>query len=139
MDRSETVKQETVDRLSPLTSTVTLSGQFQTVDADFEKFTVELDVDSSCLQQHPTPSDAMQLAVNANGNIRRHTVGPGDVAHEQALANPATVMNFKFVGTALGPNQIPNNLPMLQNQPINTFTVKDQHLLKPPMVMGASE
>lgn len=81
----------------------------------------------------------MQLSVNANGNIRRHTVGPGDVAHEQALGNPATVMNFKFDGTAMGPNQIPINLPMLQNQPINTFTVKDQHLLKPPMVMGASK
>lgn len=141
VDRSETVKQDTLDRLSPLTSTITISGPFgiQTPDADFEKFTVELDVDSSCLQQHPNPSDLMQLTVNANGNIRRHTVGPGDVAHEQALGNPATVMNFKFDGTAMGPNQIPINLPMLQNHPINTFTVKDQHLLKPPMVMGASK
>jgi serine/threonine-protein kinase SIK3 len=79
------------------------------------------------------------LMVNANGNIRRHTVGPGDVVHEQALGNPATVMNFKFDGARMGPNQIPLNLPMLQNQPINTFTVKDQHLLKPPQVMGASK
>lgn len=136
VDRSETIKQETVDRLSPLTSTITISGQFdlQPADADFEKFTVDLDVDSSCLQQHP-----MQLTVNANANVRRHTVGPGDVAHEQALGNPAKAMNFKFDGASMGPNQIPINLPMLQNQPINTFTVKDQHLLKPPMVMGASE
>jgi serine/threonine-protein kinase SIK3 len=66
-------------------------------------------------------------------------VGPGDVAHEQALGNPAAVMNFKFDGNIMGPTQIPINLPMLQNHPINTFTVKDQHLLKPPMVMGASE
>lgn len=79
------------------------------------------------------------LMVNANGNIRRHTVGPGDAVHEQALGNPATVMNFKFDGARMGPNQIPLNLPMLQNQPINTFTVKDQHLLKPPQVMGASK
>lgn len=141
VDRSETVKQETVDRLSPLTSTITISGQFglQPADADFEKFTVDLDVDSSCLHQ-TNPSDSMQLGVNVMGNIRRHTVGPGDVVHEQVLGNPAHVMNFKFDGTAMmGPNQIPINLPMLQNQPINTFTVKDQHLLKPPMVMGASE
>lgn len=130
-----------VDRLSPLTSTITISGHFgQPADAEFEKFTLDLDVDSSCLQQHQTNVlDSMHLAVNANGNIRRHTVGPGDVAHETALGNPATVMNFKFDGTSMGPNQIPNNLPMLQNQPINTFTVKDQHLLKPPMVMGASK
>lgn len=141
VDRSETVKQEAVDRLSPLTSTVTISGPFgfQPADADFEKFTVDLDVDSSCLQQHPNQPHPMQLTVNANGNIRRHTVGPGDVMHEQALGNPAGVMNFKFDGAAMGPNQIPINLPMLQNQPINTFTVKDQHLLKPPMVMGASK
>lgn len=141
VDRSETVKQETVDRLSPLTSTITISGQFglQANDADFEKFTVDADYDPSYIQPHQNPSDSMQLSVNANGNIRRHTVGPGDVAHEQALGNPATMMNFKFDGTAMGPNQIPINLPMLQNQPINTFTVKDQHLLKPPMVMGASK
>lgn len=135
------MKQEAVDRLSPLTSTITMSGQFglQQPDNDFEKFTVDLDVDSSCLQQHPNQTDSMQLSVNTNGNIRRHTVGPGDVMHEQALGHPAGVMNFKFDGTAMGTNQIPINLPTLQNQPINTFTVKDQHLLKPPMVMGASE
>jgi serine/threonine-protein kinase SIK3 len=137
VDRSETIKQETVDRLSPLTSTITVSGQFglQTADTDFEKFNVDLEVDSSCLQP---ASGSMQLSV-ANGNIRRHTVGPGDVAHEQALGNPAAVMNFKFDNGAMGQNQIPINLPMLQNHPINTFTVKDQHLLKPPMVMGASK
>lgn len=134
------MKQEAVDRLSPLTSTVTISGQFglQQADPDFEKFTVDFD-DSSGLQQHPNQSESMQLTVNANGNIRRHTVGPGDVMHEQALGNTSGVMNFKFDGTAMGTNQIPINLPMLQNQPINTFTVKDQHLLKPPMVMGASK
>ncbi|CRK86177.1 CLUMA_CG000076, isoform A [Clunio marinus] len=137
VDRSETMKQETIDRLSPLTSTVTITGQvgLQTLDLDFEKFSVDLDVDSSCYQQRQ--SDSSQLTVNINGNIRRHTVGPGDVAHEQALGNPVA-MNFKFDGVSMGPNQIPLNLPMLQNQPINTFTVKDQHLLKPPIVMGAT-
>lgn len=141
MDRSENINQETVDRLSPLTSTITITSQFglQANDADFEKFTVDVDIDPSCIQPHQNPQDSMQLSVNANGNIRRHTVGPGDVAHEQALGNPATVINFKFAGTGMGPNQIPINLPMLQNRPINTFTVKDQHLLKPPMVMGASK
>jgi serine/threonine-protein kinase SIK3 len=145
------VKQETVDRLSPLTSTMTLSSQFvmQPTDAEFEKFTVDLDVDSSCLEQHQSDNNASSISAEShlmvsaanNGNIRRHTVGPGDVAHEQALNNPATAINFKFDGTAMmmGPNQIPINLPMLLNQPINTFTIKDQHLLKPPMEMGASE
>lgn len=72
------------------------------------------------------------------GNTRRHTVGPGDVAHEQAFGgNPAVnPVNFKF-GAEAGTN-IPINLPMLQNQPLHNFTIKDQHLLKPPTVMGAS-
>lgn len=149
VDRSsETIKQEAIDRLSPLTSTITSQFGIQPVDAaDFEKFTVDIDVDTNVLHpSHPqTPADSsMQLSVAANGTIRRHTVGPGDVAHEQALGNPATMVNFKFDGTAttaMGPNQnqIPMNLPMLQNQPLNTFTVKDQHLLKPPIVMGASK
>lgn len=71
------------------------------------------------------------------GNTRRHTVGPGDVAHEQAFVNPVTPSAFKF-GVECGTN-IPVNLPMLQNQPLHNFTIKDQHLLKPPTVMGASE
>lgn len=86
----------------------------------------------------------MYLSVAANGTIRRHTVGPGDVSHEQALGPANMVMNFKFDGTVatanvMGPNQIPLNLPMLQNQPLHTFTIKDQHLLKPPVVMNASK
>lgn len=73
------------------------------------------------------------------GNTRRHTVGPGDVAHEHAFGvNPAVnPINFKF-GAEAGTN-IPINLPMLQNQPLHNFTIKDQHLLKPPTVMGASK
>lgn len=83
----------------------------------------------------------MLLSVAANGTIRRHTVGPGDVTHEQALGPANMGMNFKFDAThaAMGPNQIPLNLPMLQNQPLHTFTIKDQHLLKPPIVMNASK
>lgn len=79
------------------------------------------------------------LSVAPNGTIRRHTVGPGDATHEQALGPANMAINFKFDGTAMGANQIPLNLPMLQNQPLHTFTIKDQHLLKPPVVMNASK
>lgn len=71
------------------------------------------------------------------GSTRRHTVGPGDVAHEQALANPTAPINFKL-GPETAVSHIPTNLPMLENQPLNLLTMKDQHLLKPPTVMGAS-
>ncbi|MGL5472714.1 MAG: hypothetical protein ACRDCT_31780, partial [Shewanella sp.] len=96
VDRSETFKQEAVDRLSPLTSTITITDPYNLQSGgDFEKFMVDIDVDSSGLQQPQNPSEAsmQHLAVNTNGNIRRHTVGPGDVAHEQALGNPANAMN----------------------------------------------
>lgn len=139
VDRSsETVKQEAIDRLSPLTNTITSQFGIQPVDGDFEKFTVDInDVDASILQ-HQT-SDSMMLSVAANGTIRRHTVGPGDATHEQALGPANMAINFKLDGTAMGANQIPLNLPMLQNQPLHTFTIKDQHLLKPPVVMNASK
>ena len=80
-----------------------------------------------------------QASGAGTANTRRHTVGPGDVSHEQAFGvNPAVnPINFKF-GAEAGTN-IPINLPMLQNQPLHNFTIKDQHLLKPPTVMGASE
>lgn len=78
-------------------------------------------------------------STTTGGNTRRHTVGPGDVVHEQTFGvNPAVnPINFKF-GMEAGTN-IPVNLPMLQNQPLHNFTIKDQHLLKPPTVMGASK
>ena len=34
---------------------------------------------------------------------------------------------------------LPMNLPLVQHQPPQNFSVKDQHLLKPPPVLGASE
>lgn len=65
------------------------------------------------------------------------------MAHEQALADPNAVpLNFKVEP----PNRIENtavlyppmNLPTLQNQPLHNLTIKDPHLLRPPLVMGAS-
>lgn len=87
-----------------------------------------------------TPVAAAQQLQTGNtttGNTRRHTIGPGDVIHEQALANPTVPINFKF-GPENGPH-LPINLPMLQNQPLHNFTIKNQHLLKPPTVMEASK
>lgn len=90
-----------------------------------------------------------QLCTNAastshgNGNTRRHTVGPGDVAHEQALQDPNVVpLDFKCEprnNQQQSGTHPPINLPMLQNQPLHYLTIKDQHLLKPPLVMGASK
>lgn len=141
VDRSELVKSE-VDRLSPLTNTSNLISFPNINDPcnnDLEKF-VEMDVDATTTSRTldvPESTD-QQTNTNVTGNARRHTVGPGDVAHEQALVNnPSAPINFKF-----GPENCPHlpiNLPMLQNQPLHNFTIKNQHLLKPPTAMEASK
>ncbi|XP_030369599.1 uncharacterized protein LOC115634549 isoform X2 [Scaptodrosophila lebanonensis] len=149
VDRSEPVKQESLDRLSPLTnanaSSTTLGFGWTDVAVDLEKFG-DLELECMARTNEPASSNPQQLNANAGGingtNTRRHTVGPGDVAHEQALANPHGVppIDFKCAPQCNEPPTpyYPINLPMLQNQPLQNLTIKDQHLLKPPVVMGAS-
>ncbi|KAH8401619.1 hypothetical protein KR009_006789 [Drosophila setifemur] len=152
VDRSEPVKQESLDRLSPLSnanaSSSALGFGWSDVAVDLEKYG---DFELECLaRSNEPPVNPQHLSAQAGGgvngaNTRRHTVGPGDVAHEQALANPhVPPIDFKCPPQCSDPSQpsmpyYPINLPMLQNQPLHNLTIKDQHLLKPPVVMGASE
>lgn len=162
VDRSEIVKTEALDRLSPLTSAFGNFISFPGINdssTDLEKYS-EMDIDGastsassvpmpSCYNetldtteqenndQQPVTITSITAGTNISGNARRHTVGPGDVQYEQSLANPAGPIGFKF-GPENGPH-LPINLPMLQNQPLHNFTIKNQHLLKPPTVMGASK
>lgn len=152
VDRSEPVKQESLDRLSPLSnanaSSSALGFGWSDVAVDLEKYG---DFELECLaRSNEPPLNPQHLSAHAGGgvngaNTRRHTVGPGDVAHEQALANPnVPPIDFKCPPQLGDPAQpcavpyYPMNLPMLQNQPLHNLTIKDQHLLKPPVVMGAS-
>lgn len=102
---------------------------------------------------HTTVASAAMTAAaaaNAANAARRHTVGPGDVAYGQSsLGHPP--INFKFgdglaqpvtmaADAATAAHQLlPTNLPMLQNQPLMNFGVKNHHLLKPPTVMENSK
>ncbi|XP_055601666.1 uncharacterized protein LOC129750686 isoform X2 [Uranotaenia lowii] len=139
VDRTEVIKNDSLERLSPLTSTgspiLSMSGGFGTTE-DLEKY----DNDSANMARTPESTDRLYPSVCANtaANTRRHTVGPGDVAHEQALANPNAPINFKVGPADQQTQNVPINIPMLQNQPVHNLTIKDQHLLKPPTVMGAS-
>lgn len=73
-------------------------------------------------------------------------MGPGDTAHEQVLDAHYMLPCYRMEGLQSGrppfsilPNtNLPLNLPLVKNQPPQNFTFKDQHLLKPPPVMGAS-
>ncbi|KAG8283325.1 hypothetical protein J6590_021226 [Homalodisca vitripennis] len=68
--------------------------------------------------------------------MRRHTVGPGDCTHEQVLE--AHYMKQAAPQLNILPNtNLPQNIPLVQYQSPHNFTIKDQHLLKPPPVLGA--
>ncbi|XP_068204278.1 serine/threonine-protein kinase SIK3 homolog [Palaemon carinicauda] len=72
---------------------------------------------------------------------RRHTVGPGDTHHEEV--REATIRgHLQFIGQGamgvLPQTNLPQNLPLVQHQPPQNFTIKDQHLLKPPPFMGTA-
>ncbi|OXU26601.1 hypothetical protein TSAR_006259 [Trichomalopsis sarcophagae] len=82
---------------------------------------------------------------------RRHTVGPGDTAHQPANAAYPCGYPMGYAPLHLLPNLQLNadpqllphtnlalNLPLVQNQPPQNFQIKDQHLLKPPSAMGAT-
>lgn len=119
--------------------------QYVSENQALEKFgDIELESD-----EEPTQESVSRYQV-----IRRHTVGPGDVQHEQVsptaageLSASKTSRPFQpissfyptpvFPLSALPNTNLPQNLPLVQNQPPQNFTVKDQHLLKPPPVMGA--
>ncbi|XP_060532672.1 serine/threonine-protein kinase SIK3 isoform X2 [Cylas formicarius] len=67
---------------------------------------------------------------------RRHTVGPGDCAHEQVLENHYMGVP---VSEGSGPNPYGNlHLPALAHQNPRYFSGKDPHLLKPPTVLSAA-
>lgn len=140
VDRTEVIKNDSQERLSPLTSSgstiLNMSAGLGTSE-ELEKY----DLEAANSAKTPESTDHLfpPTCANASANTRRHTVGPGDVAHEQALANPNAPINFKTTEQQPPTQNVPINIPMLQNQPIHNLTIKDQHLLKPPMVMGASE
>lgn len=84
---------------------------------------------------------------------RRHTVGPGDAAHQPPTSYPYTsnhptgypalrmlpILQCNTDPQVLPHTNLPLNLPLVQHQPPQNFQIKDQHLLKPPPVMGASK
>ncbi|XP_055621707.1 uncharacterized protein LOC129765419 isoform X3 [Toxorhynchites rutilus septentrionalis] len=140
VDRTEVIKNDSFERLSPLTNTgstiLSMSTSLEPTE-ELEKY----DLETANIARTPESNDHLFPPSCANTSAtRRHTVGPGDIAHEQSLVNPNAPIYFK-AGSAeqQAPTQnVPINIPMLQNQPIHNLTIKDQHLLKPPTVMGAT-
>lgn len=54
-------------------------------------------------------------------------------------SNSYNIGNESELSHIIPNTNLPVNIPLVQNQPPQNFTVKDQHLLKPPPAMGASK
>ncbi|XP_053655526.1 serine/threonine-protein kinase SIK3 isoform X3 [Cherax quadricarinatus] len=80
---------------------------------------------------------------------RRHTVGPGDTRHEEVMeahmrgqlqllapGGLGAMSGYPIPPMSLLPHtNLPQNLPLVKNFPPQNFSIKDQHLLKPPPFM----
>ncbi|KAL3270959.1 hypothetical protein HHI36_021462 [Cryptolaemus montrouzieri] len=135
------------DARSPFVSMPTIPAVYLAGDAEeqpLEKYG-EMDLDNS--------EDAISLTVPTSSSgygsctygdkyltVRRHTVGPGDPAHEQVLeSHYITAGNYDPNKNRLLPNtNLPLNLPILGQQNPHYFGGKDPHLLKPPTVLNAA-
>lgn len=134
-----------------------------------EKFG-EMELDETCVQPLTTISASSSTTTTSSGYssscgggdrcliYRRHTVGPGDPAHEQVLETHYTHQQYQMdqqqqqqqqlqhqqqlvllqqQQEQQQQQQLPLNLPFLaQQNPY--FGGKDPHLLKPPMVLNAA-
>ncbi|XP_042905921.1 serine/threonine-protein kinase SIK3 isoform X2 [Parasteatoda tepidariorum] len=116
--------------------------QLVTENENLEKFgDVELESDEDDKQNENAHS---QYHV-----VRRHTVGPDNADAPDPGAVGFLPRGAPYYGPTLHPGtalpvsalphtNLPQNLPLVQNQNPQMFCVKDQHLLKPPQVLGAA-
>nr|CAD7259117.1 unnamed protein product [Timema shepardi] len=137
VDRSLTSESNIEQIDFPLVSLPAIPAIYLLNDSQFlEKFgdaDMQLELESEELQHKS--NGANSGVFDKYHTARRHTVGPGDSAHEQVLEAHYIKMEGRQLNILPNTN-LPLNLPKVQHQPPQNFTVKDQHLLKPPPVMG---
>ncbi|XP_050426740.1 serine/threonine-protein kinase SIK3-like isoform X3 [Adelges cooleyi] len=86
-----------------------------------------------------TSSSITQDNSNHPMTTRRHTVGPGNGLITQIMeSNYITNLQTGCNVNVLPNTNLPMNIPLVEFQSPKNFTIKDQHLLKPPPVMGAN-
>ncbi|XP_031331805.1 serine/threonine-protein kinase SIK3 isoform X2 [Photinus pyralis] len=136
---------------SPFVSISTIPAVYLAGDVDgqpFEKFgemEMEAVEDSSALTIPSTTSSTGYGSCSSGDQyltVRRHTVGPGDPAHEQVLEShymSQAQQDPNGHGLRILPNtNLPLHLPLLAQQNPHYYSGKDPHLLKPPTVLHAA-
>ncbi|KAF7266508.1 hypothetical protein GWI33_020189 [Rhynchophorus ferrugineus] len=140
--------QEAEDAGSPFVSMPAIPAVYLAGDGEgqpLEKFG-EMDLDQSdetCSLAVPSSSTGYN-SLSSYGDryltVRRHTVGPGDSAHEQVLEKHY-MGQIPPQNSANGTKILPStnlNLPAFGQQNPHCFGGKDPHLLKPPTVLSAA-
>jgi serine/threonine-protein kinase SIK3 len=133
---------------SPFVSMPTIPAVYLVDDGDnqpLEKFK-EMDQDASeeaCSLSVPSTSTGYSSCGSSGDKyltVRRHTVGPGDSAHEQVLETHymAQAQQDPNGAKLLPHTNLPLHLPILGQQNPHYFGGKDPHLLKPPTVLNAA-
>lgn len=137
---------------SPFVSMPTIPAVYLAGDGDgqpLEKFG-EMDTDAaednSTLTVPSTSTSIGYGSCSSSGDkyltIRRHTVGPGDPAHEQVLESHYMAHPYQDphgLGNRILPNtNLPLHIPLLAQQNPHYYSGKDPHLLKPPTVLNAA-
>ncbi|KAJ8916548.1 hypothetical protein NQ315_000190 [Exocentrus adspersus] len=121
--------------LEKATATIYCILQFGEMDLDTGDETCSLTVPSTSTGYSSCSSSGDKYLT-----IRRHTVGPGDPAHEQVLESHYMAQTPQDQnGAKLLPHMnLPLHLPALGQQNPHYFGGKDPHLLKPPTVLSAA-
>ncbi|XP_030755254.1 serine/threonine-protein kinase SIK3-like isoform X1 [Sitophilus oryzae] len=141
--------QEGEDAGSPFVSMPAIPAVYLAADGEgqpLEKFG-EMDLDQSedqsCSLAVPSSSTGYN-SFSSSGDryltVRRHTVGPGDSAHEQVLEKHY-MGQMPPQNSANGTKILPStnlHLPVFGQQNPHCFGGKDPHLLKPPTVLSAA-
>ena len=71
-------------------------------------------------------------------NLRRHTLGPGQTPMHDQLALPFPYPQNADFRDILPQTNLTANLALVGNLPPENFSVKDPHLLKPPLALGVT-
>uniref|UniRef100_T1JFK1 non-specific serine/threonine protein kinase n=1 Tax=Strigamia maritima TaxID=126957 RepID=T1JFK1_STRMM len=130
-DSGESEQQHGLVPTGPQTTNLQLLSDNQNLDLS------DVEVQSESDNDEPSPEAMARYLI-----MRRHTVGPGDIRHEDHLkhAHNQQITLYQpmmlIPVSALPHTNLPQNLPLVKNQPPQNFSIKDQHLLKPPSAMG---
>ncbi|XP_071552135.1 uncharacterized protein [Panulirus ornatus] len=151
VDRSPVSDTEETPHAVPLFSCSPIPQNLPVLHDPYQTYSLEKYGDTDISGESDT-DEPNQRSVDKYLCSRRHTVGPGDTHHEEVMeahmrgqlqllapGGVGVMSGYQTPPMSLLPQtNLPQNLPLVQNLPPQNFSIKDQHLLKPPPFMHAA-